>query len=160
MRKIMIEEIPVDSIEEFWTAHFHYLVADGIISDDEDLEYFQSAEYRDVIKAHMLRSTDRHHMLWFVCDGSRIGAAQYNTYHSEGGKCFVLDFWVFPEYRGAGTGHQCFDALKTCTQADGARYYELNCAKDNAHRFWQSLGFMDCGVDEYGMPLMRMYPLP
>lgn len=27
--------------------------------------------------------------------------------------------------------------------------------EEDAHRFWQSLGFTDHGADEYGMPLME-----
>ena len=159
MQSIQIEEIPVLRIHEFWDIHLPYLLDDGIITDDEDILYFQSCEYRDVIKNHMLRPIDRHHMVYFVRDGIRIGAAQYNTYQSEDGKCFILDFWVFSEYRGNGTGHQCFEALKKHTTADGAQYYELNCTKDNAHRFWRSLGFVDWGVDEYEMPLMQLHSL-
>ena len=154
MHSILIEEIPVDHINEFWEFHIRYLVDDGIVTDDEDIQYFQSSEYRDIIKAHMLRPVDKHHMVYFIRDGLRIGAAQYNTYQSEDGKCFILDFWVFPEYRGGGTGHQCFEALLRYTKHDGARYYEINCTKENAHRFWKSLGFTDYGVDEDGMPVM------
>ena len=96
MHSILIEEIPVDHINEFWELHIRYLVDDGIVTDDEDIQYFQSSEYRDIIKAHMLRPVDTHHMVYFIRDGLRIGAAQYNTYQSEDGKCFILDFWVFP----------------------------------------------------------------
>ena len=84
----------------------------------------------------------------------RIGAAQYNTYQSEDGKCFILDYWIFPEFRGGGTGHRCFEALEAHTKADGALYYELHCTRENAHRFWRSLGFVDNGLDEYDMALM------
>ena len=152
--RVEIEEIPVERIDEFWDIHFCYLVDDDIIEDDEDKEYFQSGEYRDVIRAHMVREVDRHHMVYFVRDGVRIGAAQYNTYQSEDGKCFVLDFWVFPQFRGNGTGHRCFEALERYTKWDGAVYYELNSTKENAVRFWKSLGFVENGVDEYEMPVM------
>ena len=155
--KIQIEEIPVEHIEEFWEIHIRYLIDDGIITDEEDIEYFQSAQYRDIIKAHMLRPMDKHHMIYFTCDGVRVGAAQYNTCQSEDGKCFILDFWVYPEFRGNGTGHYCFEALFRYTAADGALYYEINCTKENAHRFWLSLGFRDCGVDEDDMPLMQLH---
>ena len=154
MHTIQIEELTVEHIDEFWDIHIRYLLNDGIITDDEDIQYFQSAEYRDVIKAHMIRPVDQHHMVYFVHKGVRIGAAQYNTYHSEDGKCFILDFWVFPEYRGNGTGHKCFEALRNYTMEDGARYSELNYTKEQAHLFWRSLGFVDCGVDEDDMPLM------
>ena len=150
---IQIEEIPVEKIDEFWTLHLRYLVEDGIISDAEDLAYFSGEEYRGIIRSNMTRETDRHHMVYFVEDAKRIGAAQYNTYQSEDGKCFILDFWVFPQHRGSGRGHACFAALEAYTKADGARYYEINSEKEDSVRFWKSLGFTENGKDEYDMPL-------
>jgi len=150
---ITIEEIPVDRIDEFWEKHIRYLVEDHIITDDEDIEYFSGSEYRDVIKSHMLRNTDRHHMIYFLQNGERIGAAQFTTYKSEDGKCFILDFWVFPEFRGGGTGHRCFEALERYAREDGAVYFEINSEKEDSIRFWKSLGFKENGIDEYGMKL-------
>lgn len=49
MRTIQIEEIPVENIEEFWKIHIKYVIEDDIIIDEEDIEYFQSTEYRDII---------------------------------------------------------------------------------------------------------------
>ncbi|MBO4406577.1 MAG: GNAT family N-acetyltransferase, partial [Clostridia bacterium] len=117
---IGIEEIPVEDVSDFWTIHFQYLKDDAIIEDEEDAAYFSGDEYRSVVKAHMTREKDRHHMVYFLDGDKRIGAAQYNTYQSEDGKCFILDFWVFPEFRGGGTGHKCFRALEAYTRADGA----------------------------------------
>ena len=152
---ITIQEIPVERINDFWGIQFQYLVDDGMITEEEEKAYYQSPEYRDVLKGHMLREQDKLHMVYFVRDGARIGAAQYCTYQSEDGKCFILDFWVFPEYRGNGTGHECFKALLEYTKEDGAKYYALNYAKEDSRRFWLSLGFMDNGADEYGSPLMK-----
>ena len=151
---IRIEEIPVSRIDDFWNNQFRYLVDDGMITTEEEKAYFQSPEYRDVLKGHMLRTPDTLHMIYFVRDGVRIGASQYCTFQSEDGKCFILDFWVFPEYRGNGTGHECFQTLLEYTKRDGALYYALNYAKEDSRRFWLSLGFTDNGVDEYGSPLM------
>ncbi|MEE1037764.1 MAG: GNAT family N-acetyltransferase [Eubacterium sp.] len=151
---VKIEEIPVESIKEFWDIHLKYLVDDGIISDEEDIEYFSGDEYRDIIKSHMMREIDRHHMIYFLEDNKKIGAAQYNIYQSEDGKCFVLDFWVFPEFRGNGTGHKCFEALERYTRLDGATYYELNSTKEDSIRFWKSIGFVENGKDEWGMLLL------
>ena len=150
---IGIEEIESKELPAFWDAHIRYLIDDGIISDEEDIAYFSGDEYRGVIEAHMQRDCDRHHLVYFVRGGERIGAASYCTYQSEDGKCFLLDFWVFPAFRGNGTGHRCFAALERCTKADGARYYEINSEKPESVRFWKSLGFTENGVDEYGMPL-------
>ena len=102
----------------------------------------------------MLRTPDTLHMVYFVRDGVRIGASQYCTFKSEDGKCFILDFWVFPEYRGNGTGHECAQLFFEYTKNDGALYYALNYAKEDSRRFWLSLGFVDNGIDEYGSPLM------
>ena len=150
---IWIEEIPFERIDEFWSLHMKYLVEDGIVEEEEDIEYFAGDEYRSIIRANMMRESDRHHMVYFVDDGQRIGAAQYNTYQSEDGKCFILDFWVFPEYRGNGKGHACFETLAAYTKSDGAKYYEINSEKEDSIRFWESLGFVRVGTDEYGMPL-------
>ncbi len=152
---IAIQEIPVENINDFWKIQFQYLVDDGMITTDEEKSYYQSAEYRDVLKGHMLRTPDTLHMVYFIRDGIRIGASQYCTYQSEDGKCFILDFWVFPEYRGNGTGRDCFYALSEYTKKDGALYYALNYAKEDSRRFWLSLGFVDNGFDEYGSPLMK-----
>jgi len=151
---IYIEEIPVDRIEEFWEKHIRYLADDRIIDDKEDIEYFSGSEYRGIIRSHMLRTPDRHHMIYFLQNGVRIGAAQFTTYKSEDGKCFILDFWVFPEFRGGGTGHRCFYALERYAKEDGAVYFEINCEKDDSVRFWKSLGFTENGTDEYGIPLL------
>ena len=150
---IQIEEIPVEDIADFWAIHYEYLIRDGIITDDEDKAYFCSDGYRSVIHHHMLREENRHHMVYFLRNGLRVGAAQYCTYKDEGGKCFLMDFWVFPRYRDIGIGHECFKSLQEYTQKDGAVFYEINCTKDNAVRFWKSLGFRENGVDEYGDPL-------
>ena len=151
---ITIEEIPVERIGAFWDLHFRYLVEDGIITDEEDKAYFAGEEYRGILEDHTRRDTDRHHMVFFRQDGERIGAASCCTYRSEDGKCFIMDFWVFPPFRGNGTGHRCFEALERYTRADGALYYELNSTKEDSVRFWKSLGFADHGRDEYGMPLL------
>ena len=150
---ITIEEIPIEKINDFWSIHLKYLIDDEIIDDLEDIEYFSGNEYRSIIKNHMARKIDKHHMVYFIDGDKRIGAAQYNTYKSEDGKCFILDFWVFPEYRGNGAGHRCFDALEEYTKADGAVYYEINSSKENSIRFWKSIGFVEDGQDEYDMPV-------
>ena len=150
---ISIEEIPIEKIDEFWDIHIKYLVDDGIISDEEDIAYFTGEEYRGILKGHMTRSTDKQHMVYFCRDGKRIGAASYCTYQSENGKCFILDYWIFPQFRGNGTGHRCFAALEQYTKADGAKYYELNSMKEDSIRFWKSIGFFENGKDEYDMLL-------
>ena len=150
---IGIEEIAPEELPAFWDAHIRYLVDDGIIFDDEDIEYFSGNEYRGIIEAHMRRTRNRHHIVYFLRGGQRIGAASYCIYEDDGGKCFILDFWVFPAFRGNGTGRMCFEALARHAKEDGAKWYELNSEKEASVRFWESLGFTENGVDEYDMPL-------
>lgn len=150
---IELHEIPLGEIDLFWREHLKYLVEDGIVTDPEDLAYFSGEEYRGVIWEHMRREPDRHHLVWFCEEKVRVGAASYCIYQSEDGKCFILDFWVFPGHRGGGMGHRCFEALERYTRATGAAYYQLNSEKEASVRFWKSLGFVDDGRDEYDMPL-------
>ncbi len=151
---IRIEEIPIERIDEFWNIHIKYLIEDEIIVDEKDIDYFKSEEYRGILEKHMVRDRDKQHMVYFVQDGRRIGAASYCTYQSEDGKCYILDYWVLPKYRGNGTGHRCYEALEQYTKVDGAKYYVLNSAKENSIHFWESLGFVEVGKDEYGMLLL------
>ena len=150
---ITIQEIPVENIDEFWEIHYKYLIDDGLITDEEDKEYFAGDEYRGVTRQCMQRVINKHHMVYFVRDGIRIGAAQYIIFKSRDRQCFILDFWVFPEFRGNGTGHECFRALEAYTRDDFAEYYEINSTKEDSQRFWKSLGFVEDGVDDEGMPL-------
>lgn len=152
---IEIKEISTDEIDDFWERQFMYLICDGIILTQEDSEYFQSNEYRLIIQNHMQRDIDKHHLIYFVENGVEIGAASYCTYKSEDGKCFILDFWIFFQYRNHGKGHKCFETLKKYTQEDGALYYEINCdGRKDRMNFWTSLGFIENGYDEYDVKLL------
>lgn len=153
--QITMRQLCASEAQEFWDAHFTYLVEDGIITEEWERDWFSGREYRGHIERLTEREPDRLRMVWFLQDGERVGATQYVTYKSEDGKCFILDFWVFPGRRGAGVGRRCFDKLRECTQADGARYWQLNFATEGAYRFWLAQGFCDTGVDEHGVPLME-----
>ena len=160
---ISIEEITRDGIEHYWQIHFEYLMRDifpystlGEPIDEEDIEYFESREYRDVIEKYMDREPDKAHLIYFCRDNARIGCAQYVTYKSEDGKCFLMEFWVFPEFRGEGTGHDCYAALAEYVKADGAGYFEINVSNERNRNFWLDIGFTDDGVDEYEQPLMKL----
>lgn len=154
---IRIEEIPKGEMEQFWILHWEYLNRDVFDANDssEDRAYFQSAAYRNAIEGLMEREPDKIRPAYFFEENARVGCAQYITYKSEDGKCFILDFWVFPEHRGNGAGHRCFEALSRSAKEEGARYFAINCTGERARSFWQSLGFVDDGVDEYGDPLMK-----
>lgn len=160
---INIEEITKQGIGQYWQIHFEYLCRDifpfstlGQPIDDEDIEYFRGQEYRGVIEKYMDREHDRAHLIYFLRDSVRIGCAQYVTYKSEDGKCFLMDFWVFPQFRGEGTGCKCYEVLADYVKADGAKYFEINVSNERNHNFWLNIGFVDNGVDEYEEPLMKL----
>lgn len=151
---IEIQEIDKQHINEFWDLHWKYINKD-LFSEKEDSEYFRSEEYRGAIKRLMQRETDRAHLIYFLEKGVRVGCCQFVTYKSEDGKCFILDYWVFEQFRGKGVGHRCFLSLCQYVKADGAKYFEINAPNERSRSFWKSLGFFENGVDEYGELLMK-----
>lgn len=151
---IEINEIKIQDINEFWELHIKYLIEDEMLQSEEERSYFSGKEYRTILEEHMVRDENKQHMAYFCRNNERIGAVSYCIYQSEDGKCFILDYWVFPKFRGKGTGHQCFRALEKYTKADGALYYELNSRKENSIRFWKSLGFIENGKDAHDIPLL------
>ena len=78
--KHMVYE-PGERIDEYWNIQFQYLVDDGMITTEEEKAYFQSSEYRDVLKGHMSRTPDKLHMIYFVREGIRIGARMLSCAH-------------------------------------------------------------------------------
>lgn len=98
--------------------------------DREELSYFLGEEYRGQIEALRTRERDPLHFLFLRREGEEIGFAMPVIYGSEDGKCFLLEFCVYPAFRGNGTGHACAEALLAWAKARGMRYAELNCGGD------------------------------
>ena len=126
---IKIQEIPVEQINDFWEIHIRYLIDDEIIVDKEDIDYFSGNEYRNTLKTLMNREPNKLHMIYFIRDGLKIGASSYCIYKSENGKCFILDYWIFPKFRGNQTGHQCFEALEKYTKKMEQNTFNLTVQK-------------------------------
>ncbi len=126
---IKIQEIPVEHINDFWEIHIRYLIDDEIIVDKEDIDYFSGNEYRNTLKTLMNREPNKLHMIYFIRDGLKIGASSYCIYKSENGKCFILDYWIFPKFRGNQTGHQCFEALEKYTKKMEQNTFNLTVQK-------------------------------
>ena len=105
------------------------------------------------------RAQDRCRYLFFHRDGQDIGFAMPIIYTTEDGKCFIMEFCVYPEKRGEGTGKECAKVLLEWAKENGALYAELNCSGDERRvRFWESAGFCRNGADEWGEPLMILPP--
>lgn len=125
---------------------------------DEEAERFLAPAYHQRIDALCRRETDPGQRLFFLLDGKEVGFAFYVTYRSEDGKCFIVNFCIYPELRGQGLGKRCFAALAGHARRGGARYFELNTHCKRAKRFWEGLGFRYNGCDEEGTILLCRPP--
>lgn len=127
--------------------------------EDEDRAYFLGEEYRREIEEKHQRPRDRIRYLFFSRDGADIGLAMAVIYETEDAKCFLMEFCVFPEYRGGGTGTACGEAFLQWAHSRGGAYVELNYGSDPRRlRFWQRLGFVKNGADEWGDPMLMLPP--
>lgn len=125
----------------------------------EDRDYFFGDEYRTTVQKVHDRPEDRCRYLFFQRNQQDIGFATPVIFTSEDGKCFIMEFCVYPEYRGNGTGRECASVLLNWAKANGARYAELNYGSDDRRRrFWKSVGFVENGADQWGEPLMLLPP--
>lgn len=156
---------PAD-IAHFWDEKDKMLlrdiVPDGDIGEplcDEDIAYFLGGEYHSTIEKFALREHNIMRRVFFDLDGREVGFALYCVYDSEDGKCFVLEFCVYPEFRCAGIGADCFEALRRRAESEGAEYFELNTHSRRSARFWQRQGFLLNGWDEYGVILLCRPPV-
>ena len=156
-QQILIHEAETpDEIGRFWRELHEYHRRDILPEekDRESLEYFLSAEYQSAIEALRTRVNDRAQFLFFCRDGVEVGFALTAHYPSEDEKCFILEFCIYPAFRGGGTGSACAQALLDWMRARGAAYFELNYGGDERRsRFWSRLGFR-----EKGEPLMLLPP--
>ena len=158
---IIREAISEADTAAFWEQLHSYHKRD-IFPDpeDENLKHFLSdTEYRVQIEHVHNRLQDRCYYLFFERNGQNIGFALPVIFTSEDGKCFILEFCIFPEFRGGGTGRECAAVLLEWAKEHGARYAELNYGGDERRlRFWKRVGFVENGVDEWGEPLMLLPP--
>ena len=154
------EAITETDVAVFWeqlhTYHKRDIFPDP---DSEDLEYFLSSEYYDhMMKIHS-RPQDRCYYLFFHRDGQDIGFSMPVIFTSEDGKCFIMEYCVYPEFRGNGTGKECARVLLDWAKENGALYAELNHGSNERRRhFWKTVGFIENGADEWGEPLMILPP--
>ena len=154
------EAITETDVASFWAQLRVYQQRD-IFPDpeDESLDYFLSEDYRSQVQAVHDRQQDPLYYLFFRRHGQDIGFAMPAIFTTEDGKCFIMEFCVYPQYRGGGTGTQCAQALLRWAKERGAVYAELNYGGDERRqRFWARLGFVPNGADEWGEPLMLLPP--
>ena len=155
------EAISADDICAFWAQLRAYFARDVFPDpNDENRAYFlDNSSYSANIQVLHERAENRLRYLFFVRNGIEIGFSMVTVFDSEDGKCFILEFCIFPAFRGGGTGRSCADALLSWAKMRGARYAELNYGGDERRlRFWKRVGFVENGADEWGEPLMLLPP--
>ena len=143
----------------FWQKLREYFERD-LFPDpqDEDREYFLGDEYRTTAAEMHGRANDRLRYLLFARDGVDIGFVLATIYNTEDGRCFLMEFCVFPEYRGSGTGRACAKLFFDWACEHGAEYVELNAHTEQRVRFWKSVGFVENGRDDWGDPMFMLPP--
>lgn len=157
---IIFEAATERDVERFWTELHNYLRRDMFPDSGEgDVErYLSNQAYQNQVQQVHDRERDRCHYLFFRRNGQEIGFALPVIYDSEDDKCFVLDFCVYPEFRGNGTGTACTQALLKWAKEHGAAYAELSYGEDARRlRFWRRVGFLPNGANEWG-DLLLTYP--
>ena len=160
-KKITIREAVTEKdIAAFWEQLYTYYRRDIFPNpDDEDLQYFLGPEYCDHMSKIHNRPQDRGYFLFFQREDRDIGFTLPVIFTSEDGKCFIMEFCVYPEFRGNGTGKECAGVLLDWAKAQGALYGELNSGGNlRREKFWQRVGFVKNGFDEWGEPLMIFPP--
>lgn len=158
--QIIIRELTASQdIAKFWVKLYEHF-RQNVFPDagSEDLSYFVGPKYRSAIENLHDRKTDPLHYIFFQRNGTDIGLTMTVTYSNEDGKCFILEFCVFPQFRGNGTGRACAAALLTWAQERGASYFALNADTNQRQRFWGYSGFQISGEDENGLPLLIYRP--
>lgn len=154
------EAITESDVAIFWEQLHAYHKRD-IFPDpgSEDLEYFFGCEYYAHIMKIFCRPQDRCFFLFFQRNGQDIGFTMPVIFTSEDGKCFIMEYCIYPEFRGNGTGKECARVLLNWAREHGALYAELNYGSNKRRQhFWESVGFIDNGADEWGEPLMILLP--
>jgi len=155
--QIKIHEITTkEELAMYWEKRNAYMREDIIpnctlgepISKEEE-EWFFSQEYYDHIMKVYSRDVDKLYFVFFESEKKNVGFCVYVTFHIEDGKCFILDFCIFKEFRNQGLGKKCFHLLEHKELQRKANYFALNLSNENNQRFWKSLGFKESYYDEY-----------
>ena len=154
------EAITENDVALFWEQLHIYNKRDMFLDPDaEERDYFLGDEYRSTMRDIHDRTQDRCYYLFFQRNGQDIGFAIPVIYTTEDGKCFIMEYCVYPEFRGNGTGKECARVLLDWAKEHGALYAELNNGSNERRRhFWESVGFVENGADEWGEPLMILPP--
>ncbi len=141
--QLSLAETPAQ-IETFWNLFNEYineLSLNATYGNDFDLDYFYSDEYRDAILHLKNREKNPLRLVLFSKDQNLVGFLMYVTYFDEGGKCFIMEYYIRPRYRNFGLGKYCYHEAEKHILSEGASYIELTPTNDKNEGFWKSLSY-------------------
>jgi len=160
MREKDLEVRIVNSEEDFnifWNMYYEYMKRDifpndelGLKLTEEDKKWFFSLEYKDQMEKLFARKIDTVYPVFFLKDKNLVGFSTYCTFHSEDGKCLIIDYCILPEFRNNKLGTEYFKIITDIEKSKGAKYFELNVSNRRNMNFWLKQGFYFNGLDEYG----------
>ena len=136
---IEIRELKDNEISDFWQGHIKYLIEDGLIKEQSEIDYYSGLNYHNKFEGYLKEATDKLHMVWFIKDGVKIGATQYKINKSGDGECYIYDFWCSHLTAVIIRDTNALPPLKITQKIDGAFYYKLDAEKENSIRFGSHL---------------------
>lgn len=136
---------------KFWdlfNTYINELSRNISIGDEFDREYFYSDEYRDAVEQLRTRAVNPLRIYLIETSGI-VGFCMYVTYFDEQGKCFLMEYYMEPEYRNLGFGKRAYSEIEQYIKEEGAAFIELTPTNEANLRFWSGLGFEITGdMDE------------
>jgi GNAT superfamily N-acetyltransferase len=131
-------------VAAFWKlfdSYINELSVNISLGDDFDLDYFYSDEYRDAIEKLRIRDKNPLRILFINKEEIIIGFLMYVTYFDEDGKCFLMEYYIQPNYRNLGYGKSAYLKAEKYINDEGALYIELTPTNELNERFWSGVGF-------------------
>lgn len=129
-----------DEWDDFYGLFSSYL---SEVCDEEEYKENIDDLHNDELNAQMINQTLQDHNPYFVMQIVEnkvcVGLISY-SYHEEHSKCFINNFYVCSEHRGAGVGSATLQMVENHLQSLGAKYIELVPIR-TAERFYIRNGF-------------------
>lgn len=152
------EKTDVDTFWGLFNSYINELALHASLGDDFDLEYFYSDEYREAIATLRTRQINPINIFLIKNEGITLGFLMYVTYFDEGGKCFLMEYYIEPGVRNLGYGKWAYSIAEKHINSEGAKYIELTPTYDANERFWRSVGFkQSADMDEDHKYYYRKY---
>ncbi|WP_062268375.1 GNAT family N-acetyltransferase [Endozoicomonas arenosclerae] len=132
-------------LDQFWTlfdVYINELAANASQGDEFDLEYFYSDAHRGDITFLLQREKNPIRIHFFEEGEVILGFIMYMTNFDEDNMCYLMEYYIKPEYRTQGYGRQFYEKSEAHIKDEGALNIELTPTNDKNAEFWTGLGFV------------------